>query len=84
MRSDGIFIAIAVADAVAADPEVAGKLAESCPVDIFAQTVGGTLELDAANVDECVLCRLCLEVAAACGENAVKVIKLYDGEALLA
>lgn len=83
MRRDGIFIAVAVADAIAADPERAAKLAEACPVDIFAQDAGGALELNQANLDECVLCRLCLEAAEGWGERAVEVIKLYDGEARL-
>ena len=32
------------------------------------------------NLDECVLCGLCLDASP---PGAVKVIKLYDGEALL-
>ena len=32
----GIFIDVEVDDAVASDPELAAKLAEVCPVDIFA------------------------------------------------
>ena len=81
MRSDGTFIAIEVTDAVAADGELARKLTEACPVDIFAQASDGTLELQDGNLDECVLCRLCLD---ATPEGAVKVIKLYDSESVLA
>jgi NAD-dependent dihydropyrimidine dehydrogenase PreA subunit len=33
------------------------------------------------NLDECVLCGLCLDAAPA---GAVRVLKLYDGEAALA
>ena len=36
MRKDGTFIAVEVDDAVASDAAVAAKLAEVCPVDIFA------------------------------------------------
>ena len=85
MRSDGIFIAIEVDDSAAADTELARKLTEACPVDIFAQRENGTLELVERNLDECVLCRLCLDAAAAAGaEGAVKIIKLYDEGAVLA
>jgi NAD-dependent dihydropyrimidine dehydrogenase PreA subunit len=83
MRKDGIFIAIEVEDSAAADRELAGKLAEVCPVDIYTMGENGAnaLEIVEQNVDECVLCRLCLEAAP---EGAVRVLKLYDGEAPLA
>ncbi len=84
MRSDGIFIAIDVADDAAGDAELAGKLSEACPVDIFAQDGGGRLRIVEENLDECVLCRLCLDAAADWHAGTVKVIKLYDNEALLA
>jgi NAD-dependent dihydropyrimidine dehydrogenase PreA subunit len=81
VRADGLFIAIDVQDAAAADTELARKLAEVCPVDIFATADGGALELVQDNLDECVLCRLCLDASP---DGAVKVIKLYDGSAVLA
>ncbi len=81
MRKDGTFIAVAVEDAAAADTELARRLAESCPVDIFAQDAAGGLEIVERNLDECVLCRLCLDASPA---NTVSVIKLYDGDAVLA
>ncbi|HEY2536012.1 MAG TPA: hypothetical protein VGI24_03405 [Solirubrobacteraceae bacterium] len=85
MRKDGLFIAIEVDDAATADAELARKLTEACPVDIFAQNDAGTLELVEGNLDECVLCRLCLDAASAAGsDGAVKVIKLYDNDAVLA
>lgn len=80
MRADGIFIAVEVADQAASDAQLAAKLEEACPVDIYAQGDGG-VEIVERNLDECVLCGLCL---AAAPEGAVKVIKLYDGEAALA
>lgn len=80
MRADETFIAVEVDDALAADPELARKLTEACPVDIFAQTDAGTLELVTDNLDECVLCRLCLDATPA---NAVRIIKLYDDGAVL-
>ena len=81
MRADGIFIAVEVDDAAAADAELARRLTEACPVDIFAQSGSGSLELAEGNLDECVLCRLCLDAA---GDNVVKIIKLYDDSAVLA
>jgi ferredoxin-like protein FixX len=85
MRSDGTFIAVEVQDTAAADAELARKLTEACPVDIFAQRENGALELVDANLDECVLCRLCLDAAAGWGSDpAVKIVKLYDDDAVLA
>jgi len=80
MRKDGTFIAVAVEDAAASDTELARRLTEACPVDIFAQAADGTLEILERNLDECVLCRLCLDASPA---NTVSVIKLYDGDAIL-
>jgi len=80
VRADGTFIAVEVDDAIAADSELARRLTEACPVDIFAQHGDGSLELVEDNLDECVLCRLCIDAA----PGAVKVIKLYDNEAALA
>jgi NAD-dependent dihydropyrimidine dehydrogenase PreA subunit len=81
MRADGTFIAVEVDDAAAAAAELARKLTDACPVDIFAQRADGALELVEGNLDECVLCRLCLDAAPA---GAVKIIKLYDDSAVLA
>jgi ferredoxin-like protein FixX len=81
VRADGIFIAVEVSDEAASDAALAAKLSEACPVDIFAQADGGALEIVERNLDECVLCGLCLAAAPAA---TVKIIKLYDGEAALA
>jgi NAD-dependent dihydropyrimidine dehydrogenase PreA subunit len=81
MRADGLFIAVEVDDTLAADTELAAKLTEVCPVDIYAQQDDGTLRIVEENLDECVLCGLCLDAAP---EGTVKVIKLYDDGALLA
>ena len=80
MRVDALFIGIEVDDAVARDPEVAAKLAEVCPVDIYAQAEDGTLRIVEGNVDECVLCELCLDPAP---DGTVKVLKLYEDGAVL-
>ena len=79
MRVDGIFIGVEVDDAVASDAAVAAKLAEVCPVDIYAVEHRHVVLVE-ENLDECVLCGLCLEVAP---QGAVQVFKLYDGGAAL-
>jgi ferredoxin-like protein FixX len=84
MRADGIFIAVEVSDEAGSDATLAAKLAEACPVDIFAQADSGTLELVERNLDECVLCGLCLAAAGGRDPVPVKIIKLYDGDAVLA
>jgi NAD-dependent dihydropyrimidine dehydrogenase PreA subunit len=81
VRRDAIFIAVEVEDQAAADPELARRLTEACPVDIYAQNGDGALEIVEQNLDECVLCRLCLDASP---PGAVKVIKLYDDGAVLA
>jgi ferredoxin-like protein FixX len=80
MRADGTFIGIEVADAIVDDPAVAAKLAEVCPVDIYGDN-DGKVQIVEGNIDECVLCRLCID---ATSPEQVKVLKLYDNEASLA
>jgi NAD-dependent dihydropyrimidine dehydrogenase PreA subunit len=75
----GLFIDVEVDEAVARDTELAAKLTEVCPVDIFAQREDRTLEIVEQNLDECVLCELCLTAAP---PGTVKIIKLYSGETL--
>jgi NAD-dependent dihydropyrimidine dehydrogenase PreA subunit len=74
----GLFIDVEVSPDAAADPELVKKLAEVCPVDIYAAGPGG-VEIVEGNLDECVLCRLCLDAAPA---GTVTVKKLYDGTTL--
>jgi NAD-dependent dihydropyrimidine dehydrogenase PreA subunit len=81
VRRDGTFIAVEVDDGAASDAELAAKLSEACPVDIFAQRDRNGLEVVQENLDECVLCRLCLDASP---DGAVRIIKLYDEGALLA
>jgi len=80
MRSDAVFIGVEVDDAHAGNAAIAAKLTEVCPVDIFGQTDSDALEIVAENLDECVLCGLCLDAAP---PGAVRVFKLYDDEAVL-
>jgi NAD-dependent dihydropyrimidine dehydrogenase PreA subunit len=75
-----LFIAVEVDADVAADPAVAARLAEVCPVDIYGRNDDGSLRVVDANLDECVLCRLCLDAAP---PGSVRVRKLYDGGAVL-
>jgi NAD-dependent dihydropyrimidine dehydrogenase PreA subunit len=77
--SDGIFIRVEVEDSVAGDAELAAKLAEVCPVDIYSAH-DGRVRIVEENLDECVLCELCLRAAP---PGSVRVIKLYDDGALL-
>ena len=73
-----VFIDVEVDPSVAGDADLAKKLEEVCPVDIFAAGDSG-VEIVDENLDECVLCRLCIEAAPA---GTVHVKKLYDGTEL--
>jgi NAD-dependent dihydropyrimidine dehydrogenase PreA subunit len=77
--SHGTFIRVDVGDDARRDPELARKLEEACPVDIFAAR-GDGLEIVEENLDECVLCELCLDASP---PGAVRVVKLYDGGAAM-
>jgi NAD-dependent dihydropyrimidine dehydrogenase PreA subunit len=77
--SEALFIGVEVDASVAQDPELAKKLEEVCPVDIFKAGPQG-LEIVEENLDECVLCELCMNAAP---PGTVKVIKRYDGDAVL-
>jgi NAD-dependent dihydropyrimidine dehydrogenase PreA subunit len=79
VRSDGIFIGVEVDDSVSGDAELAKRLAEACPVDIYA-AAGDGVEIVHENLDECVLCGLCLDASP---PGTVRVLKLYDGGAVL-
>ena len=71
----GMFIDVQVDPRAAADPSLAKKLTDVCPVNIFAQGPGGALRVVEENLDECTLCDLCIQAAPA---GAVRVIKLYE------
>jgi NAD-dependent dihydropyrimidine dehydrogenase PreA subunit len=73
-----VFIEVEVDDSVAGDPELAAKLEEVCPVDIY-KNAGGRVGVVEENLDECVLCRLCIEASP---PGTVHVKKLYDGTEL--
>jgi NAD-dependent dihydropyrimidine dehydrogenase PreA subunit len=75
----GIFINVEVDPQARDDAELAKRLEEACPVDIFAASQSGVEVID-ANLDECILCELCVKTAP---PGAVRVVKLYDGGAAL-
>ena len=56
------------------DGAMAAKLEEVCPVDIY-KDADGKVEVVRENLDECVLCGLCVEAAP---PGTVRVKKLYD------
>ena len=74
----GVFIGVEVDESIRGDAEMAAKREEVCPVDIYADA-GGRVEIVRENLDECVLCGLCIEAAP---PGAVVVKKLYDGTEL--
>ncbi len=69
-----VFIDVEVDASVAGDAALAAKLEEVCPVDIFKATDSG-VEIVEDNLDECVLCYLCVDAAP---EGTVRVVKLYE------
>jgi NAD-dependent dihydropyrimidine dehydrogenase PreA subunit len=69
-----LFIDVKVDAKVARDAALAKKLAEACPVDIFEAGEGG-VKIVEKNLDECVLCDLCVQAAP---PGAVRIVKLYE------
>ncbi len=72
----GIFINVEVDESIAGDVELAAKLAEVCPVDIFEATDEGVRIVE-QNLDECVLCNLCVD-AAENSPGSVTITRLYE------
>ena len=73
-KMPGLFIDVQISDDIARDVTIAKKLEESCSVDIFKASDKG-VEVVEENLDECVLCDLCLAVAP---KGSVRIVKLYD------
>jgi NAD-dependent dihydropyrimidine dehydrogenase PreA subunit len=71
---ESVFIDVEIAEPAASDVDLAKKLEEVCPVNIFKATDSGT-EIISGQLDECVLCDLCVEAAPA---GAVTIIKKYE------
>jgi NAD-dependent dihydropyrimidine dehydrogenase PreA subunit len=76
--ADGMFIQVEVDEQARDNPVIAQKLEDACPVDIF-ENAHGRVEIVERNLDECVLCGLCIEAAPA---GTVRVRKLYSDEVL--
>jgi NAD-dependent dihydropyrimidine dehydrogenase PreA subunit len=74
----GIFIDVELDDSIRGDAELAKQLEDACPVDIYAARDGG-VEVVEENLDECILCELCVKAAP---PGKLRVRKLYDGTAL--
>ncbi len=72
---DAVFIEVDLDDSIKGDADLARKLEEVCPVDIFKAADSG-VEIVRENLDECVLCNLCVEAAP---EGTVRIVKLYEG-----
>jgi NAD-dependent dihydropyrimidine dehydrogenase PreA subunit len=70
----GIFINVELDGSITGDVELAKKLEEACPVDIYAAAEDG-VEIVERNLDECVLCNLCVDAAP---EGTVRIVKLYE------
>ena len=70
-----MFVHVEIDADAAADSELAKKLTEVCPVNIFEVDADGKAVIVEENEDECVLCDLCVEAAPA---GKVRVIKLYE------
>jgi NAD-dependent dihydropyrimidine dehydrogenase PreA subunit len=73
----GLFIDVEIDDDLRDDAELAQRLEDACPVDIFAARDGRVVVVE-ENLDECVLCELCVRAAPA---GRLRVRKLYDPEA---
>ena len=70
----GTFIDVRVDASIARDPEIAKKLEEICPVSIFVAEKTG-VRIAEENLDECVLCDLCLPAAPT---GSIQIVKLYE------
>ena len=70
-----MFIRLEIDPEAAADRELAKKLVEVCPVNIFDLDAEGKARVVEENEDECVLCDLCVQAAP---PGRVRVVKLYE------
>jgi NAD-dependent dihydropyrimidine dehydrogenase PreA subunit len=77
LRMPGEFIDIHVDAKIAKDATLAKKLAEICPVSIFESDEANEdgVRIDESNLDECVLCDLCVQAAP---KGTIKIVKLYE------
>lgn len=73
--AENLFIDVEVDDSIKGIADVTRKLVDACPVDIFAANDDGSLQIVKQNLDECVLCNLCVDAAP---DGTVRVVKLYE------
>ena len=73
----GLFIDVQVDDSVRGDAELAKKLEEVCPVDIYKATAPASRSSSGSSTSACLAARLTAPA------GAVRVIKLYDDGAAL-
>ena len=76
----GLFIDVQVDDSVRGDVELAQASSRRSARWTSSRPATAALRSAEEQLDECVLCELCLDAAPA---GAVRVIKLYDGGAAL-
>ena len=74
MSSASEFICVDVSMTACVGISQCGGCVRVCPVSIF-QKNGDTPAVVEKNLDECILCELCLQ---ACKPNAIAIRKLYD------
>lgn len=71
----GLFIKVTIEEAACASQPECRECVQSCPVDILAREAGERVaRVIDENVDECILCDLCV---VRCPVEAVTVTKLY-------
>jgi NAD-dependent dihydropyrimidine dehydrogenase PreA subunit len=75
---DSVFIDIEFDEPARSDAELAKKLEDICTVGIFKATDEGT-EIVRSQLDECVLCYLCVD---ACPAGSMRIVKKYEGESV--
>ena len=74
MSSTNEFISVSVDMAACVGTANCGGCVRVCPVSIF-QTSGDKPAVVEKNLDECILCELCLQ---SCEPDAITIRKLYD------
>ena len=73
-----MFIRVEIEPEAGADAELAKKLVDVCPVNIFDLDADGKAVVVQENEDECVLCDLCVQAAP---PGRVRIVKLYEESA---
>ena len=77
----GMFIDVEVDEAIAGDADLAKRLEEACPVDIYAER-DGRVQVVEENLDECILCELCIRAAPPGDPAGPQALRRDDARAL--